>query len=169
MPVLGPDFVSRIIQPILAPVVMVTSCAILLGGLLSRYSIINDRIRSLNRERLDLLRAGTDPSGLNHERMTEIDVQAPELLHRLRIGHRAIGAVYSAILIFILDMFIIALVAFTGQTWTIVLALGVFFAGLISVCIGVASVAYELQMAMTSIAYEVEKVRSLKPPTNQNL
>jgi uncharacterized membrane protein YphA (DoxX/SURF4 family) len=46
----------RTIQLILAPVVMVTACAILLAGLLSRFAALNDRLRLLARERLDLLR-----------------------------------------------------------------------------------------------------------------
>lgn len=35
---------------------MVSACALLLGGLLSRYAAINDRLRVLAREPFDLLR-----------------------------------------------------------------------------------------------------------------
>ena len=39
---------------------MVTSCAILIGGMLTHYAAINDRLRGMTRERLSLLR---QPSG----------------------------------------------------------------------------------------------------------
>ena len=48
--------VTRTIQLILAPVVMITACALLLNGLLSRYDALNARLRIMGRERLDLLR-----------------------------------------------------------------------------------------------------------------
>jgi hypothetical protein len=35
---------------------MMTSCAILIGGMLSLYSSVNDRLSLMARERLDLLR-----------------------------------------------------------------------------------------------------------------
>lgn len=160
---LGPDFISHTLQLVLAPVVMVSACAILLGSILARYSTINDRLRVLNRERLDLLPSTADPAGLNDERLRQIDAQTPTLLHRLRIGHQALGSIYTAILLFILDMVIIALVDFTNQVWAVVAALVVFFLGLISLGVGVLLVARELRMAMISITYEVERVRALRP------
>lgn len=49
--------VATTIQEILAPVVMVTACALILSGLITRAQAINDRLRLMDGERLDVLRA----------------------------------------------------------------------------------------------------------------
>ncbi len=49
------EMIVRTISLILAPVVMITSCVLLLNGLLTRYEVISARMRAMHRERLDLL------------------------------------------------------------------------------------------------------------------
>ncbi len=44
------------IATIIAPVVMITACAILISGMLAQYAQINDRLRSVAKERLGLPR-----------------------------------------------------------------------------------------------------------------
>src|SRR5579859_706139 len=51
------EAITRMIQLILAPVVLVSACAIFVGGLLSHYEAINARMRSMARERLELVRS----------------------------------------------------------------------------------------------------------------
>ena len=102
------EMVARNIQLILAPVVMVTSCAILLGGLLGRYAAINDRLRAMNRERLDLWYAGATQDAFHMERLREIDAQMPDLLRRHKFVHNSVLAIFAAILIFVASMFVIA-------------------------------------------------------------
>ena len=46
------EMVARIIQLILAPVVMISACAILESGLLGHYASINARLRNMTHERL---------------------------------------------------------------------------------------------------------------------
>jgi hypothetical protein len=65
---LNAETITHTIQFILAPVVMVSSCAILVGGMLSRYAELKDRLRALARERLDLLHG---PDG-NFEQATQM-------------------------------------------------------------------------------------------------
>ncbi len=68
------------IQAMVAPVVLITTAAILSGALLTMYGSVNDRMRALDGERLDILTgaAGTllsaaelPPAG--RERLTQID------------------------------------------------------------------------------------------------
>jgi hypothetical protein len=49
------DLVARTIQLILAPVVMISSAAVILNGLLAHYGEVNARIRAMDRERFDLV------------------------------------------------------------------------------------------------------------------
>ncbi len=157
------ETVTRAIQLILAPVGMVTTCAISLGGLLTRYGVINDRLRLLNRERLDLLHALRDePDAYTRERLTEIDAQVPGLLHRLNFAQRAVFMAYGAILIFVLDMFAIAALAATGRTWIATLALAVFLGGTATLFAGVLAILLEVRSSAAAIAYEVARVRKIE-------
>src|SRR4030088_1604626 len=52
------DEIAHIIQSVLAPVVMITACAITVGGLMTHYGAVNDRLRTLMHERLHPLAVG---------------------------------------------------------------------------------------------------------------
>lgn len=161
--------ITRAIQFILAPVVMVTSCAILANGILSRYASINDRMRSLTMERLDLLR-GSDGSmsissvagdRLKVERLHEIDEQLPRLLHRHRLAHNSALATYLAVLIFVVSMLAIALAVLPNSATLAAIALVLFLAGTVVLLVGVLLISVEVRTSNQEIRYEVERVLSL--------
>jgi len=79
------EAVARTIQLILAPVVMISSAAVILNGLLAHYGEVNARVPAMNRERFDLahlLASGSADQHLVDERLAEIDHQVPDLLER---------------------------------------------------------------------------------------
>src|SRR4051812_48031474 len=79
------EMVAKNLQLIIAPVVMISSCALLLTGLLGRYAAVNDRLRAMARERLDLWHSDIDGDGFKTERLHQIDQQIPDLLRRHRM------------------------------------------------------------------------------------
>src|SRR5437763_6757526 len=105
------EMVARNIQIILAPVVLVTACGILAQGLLGRYAAITERLRSLAAERLALLYTGTTGDKFHMERLLWIDNQLTSLVSHHKRAHDAVLGVYSAAVIFVADMFAIALVS----------------------------------------------------------
>src|SRR5438094_3483491 len=105
------EMVARNIQVILAPVVMITACAILLQGLVNRYHALNDRMRNMTRERFGLLHAGGEHDALTTERLQEIATQLPDLLHRHKLVRDSVLSVYSAVMLYLLSMFVIAVAA----------------------------------------------------------
>lgn len=167
------DAVVRTISLILAPVVMVTSCAIFLGGLLQRYEAISARMRALDRERLDLLRAGLASSestaagvaALDAARLAEIDAQLPRLVRRHRLIRDALLAVYLAILVFIASMGVIAGATLTGSPRIAVAALLTFLLGTGVFLVGVAVTIAEVQRSHREVTYEVEQVLRLARPS----
>ncbi len=74
------EMVTRIVQTIIAPVVMVNACAILLGGLLNQSAAVNDRLRGMTRERIEMLgtSGAVTADRLLAERLDEIDTQLPD-------------------------------------------------------------------------------------------
>ena len=162
---MSPEEIGRTIQLILAPVVMFSACSIFVGGVLSHYTSIGDRIRALTRERLDLLRTlrgqSSQPDGLLVERLAEIDGQLPEMLHRHRLVHHAVLAVYAAIGILVLTMCIIALTAAVTAAWVGPVVFGVFLVAVLTMLVGVALVTVEIRSSRRSLVFEAERVRRL--------
>ena len=167
------ETVSRTIMLILAPVVMFSASSIFVGGVLSHYTSIGDRIRALTRERLDLLRTLRTPQhdadaarAIALERVEEIDGQLPDLLGRHKLVHHAALAVYASIGIFILTMCIIALTAAVSADWVALLVFGVFVAGVLVVLLGVALITLEVRTSRRALQYEAARVARLAPVTD---
>jgi hypothetical protein len=161
--------VVQTIQFILAPVVMINACAVVLNGLLARYAVIDDRLRAMTHERLDLLRgaglaaahalATADP--LTQERVAEIDRQVPYLLLRHQRAQDAVLAVYAAALVFVLTMLLIALAAFTVSDQLAAAALLALLAGTVVLFFGVLQTTREIRISRKAIVFEVNRVLSL--------
>ncbi len=156
---------TQIIQLILAPVVMITSCALVLGGLISRYAAINDRMRLMARERLELWR---NPAGavqvtedFRSERIQEIDMQVPDLLRRHQLLHHSVLTVYIAILLFVLCMFVIALAAVSDSAALATVVLIIFLCGTGGLLIAVSLAIVEVRASHRSVEYEIRHVSSL--------
>lgn len=158
------ETVTRTIQLILAPVVMVTACAILLTGLLSRYAAINDRLRVMARERFDLLaanRASQPADSLVAERLEEIDAQLPMLLRHHKLAHDSVLFVYYAVAAYIADMFVIAALVAASAVWASAVVLLLFLAGTGLLLVGVLLTAREVRTSHLALHYEVERVARL--------
>jgi hypothetical protein len=155
--------VGEIIQFIVAPVVMIPACALVLNGLLMRYGAVNDRLRLLSRERLELLRGGSD--ALSAERLKQIDWQLPNLLVRHKQAHDAVLLIYCSIFLFICDMLVIAAQVISGLEWMEVLILGFFLAALLAIMVALAIAVREVYGSHRAIRYECEQVVRLNAPT----
>jgi Protein of unknown function (DUF2721) len=160
------EMIAKTMQFILAPTVMVNACAVLLTGLLAHYGAINDRLRNLNRERLERLRnaaSGID-AALTLERLNEIDTQLPELLQRHKLLRNALNFVYSGAVCCVLSMLLIALANTLESHWVSVAALLVFLLGTASVLIGLLVVSLEIRRSHHAVEFEVLRVSSLATP-----
>ena len=149
---------AGIIQIILTPAVMITACAITVGGFWSHVTSINDRIRAMNRERLDFWRTGAlDAYAV--ERMGEINAQTPVLVCRHNRVISVIVFMYVTILMYILCMVFIAGTALFQLPATLALAL--FLAGTVTLLVAIVLAILELHSASAALEYEVERVDTI--------
>lgn len=164
------ETIARTIQLILAPVVMVSACAILTGGIHTHYAAVNERLRALSRERLELLRGAdgmhnvTGPvhDALHIERLSEVDWQLPRLLRRHELIHHGLLAIYGAIATFVLSMFVIAFVAAIPSSQALAgTALLIFLAGTALLLVGAVLVCYEIRLSDDAVQHEVKRVVAL--------
>jgi hypothetical protein len=157
------DAIIRTISLILAPVVMITSCAILLNGILTRYESVSARMRAMHRERLELLQglghtpgSGVPTVGFSTQRIHEIEVQLPQLLRRHKLIHNAVLAENASIVLFVISMFIIALAVLTTSTLIATAALLIFLIGTGALLVGVIITTLELSRSQREVAYEIQ-------------
>jgi hypothetical protein len=162
------DTIIRTISLILAPVVMVSSCAIFLNGLFGHYQTISARLRAMHRERLELLQtvdvstAAKRPVNITIQRILEIDTQLPKMLRRHELMRDAVVAICGAVCIFITSMFIIALASATNSSLAAVIALIAFLLGTGALLVGVITTTIELYQSHREVSYEIQHGLSLK-------
>ena len=156
------------IQAMVAPVVLITTSAILSGALLTMYGSVNDRMRAMDHERLEIL-TGADgtilpaaevaPSG--RERLSQIDTQLPKLLRRHRLLHNAVLLIYAGVGVLVLSVIAIAIAvtASSGATGTASLVLVLI--GTVMILGGLLSAARSIIISMDAIDYEVKRTLSL--------
>ncbi|MGQ9682215.1 MAG: DUF2721 domain-containing protein [Anaerolineae bacterium] len=154
-----PSTVTVTIQTILAPAVMISACGLLLLGLQNRYGRINDRLRALARERVQLLPERTDP--LAAARLIAIEKQLPDLLRRLRRQRDAVLCFFWAVVAFVLDSLLIALQFVASGAAVRALVLLVFMAGMILVLAGALLAAGEIGISARAVVAEVEEIGKL--------
>lgn len=152
------ELIARTIMFILAPVVMVNASAQILNGLLGYYSTLNDRMRRLSHERLELLRPA--PDALTVERLQEIDTELPGMLHRHGMMRSAILLMSIAIALYVTTMLLIGVAAF-GAGWVEMLALGMFLLSTVLMLFGVLFKVLEVHSSHDAVAFEVERIRGL--------
>jgi Protein of unknown function (DUF2721) len=153
--------VIQTIQFIIAPVVLVTACAIIQGGVLGRFMYVGQRIRSLANERLELLHKGNMDDAFTIERLQEIDRQVPLLKRRHHLLQKAVLIIYSAIAIFLISMFAIAFAVASKANIAATLALLCFLVGTCLLLCSVVVAGQEVRLSHHAICYEINRVASL--------
>ena len=156
------------IQAMVAPVVLITAAAILSGALLAMYGSVNDRMRAMDRERLETLTgaggtllSAADVPASGRERLTQIDAQLPMLLRRHRLIHNAVLLLFAAVAVLVLSVIVIA-VAVTNRSGAAgTVALVLVLAGTVTLLGGLLLAARSIMISAQAIDYEVQRTLSL--------
>lgn len=169
-----PQEITAIIQLIIAPVVMISACSIFVNGLLSRYAAVNDRIRMMAHERLELRlgspmlpQAPLTPFAI--ERLTEIDYQLPRLLGRHKLLRNSVLLLYIAVLLFVADMFVIATASFFSTALSATVVLVVFLIGTSVFFVGVLLAVLEVRNSHLTVSYEAQRIVALTLTENDTM
>lgn len=152
------ESVIQIIQALLTPVLMISACGLLVLTIQNRYGRLNDRLRGLTREKMKLLSEKTD-SAKSH--ISTIEQQIPELLKRNKFLRNALVAIFSAVTLFILVIFFIALAILYDVPFTAHLSLAAFLFGLIAIFCSMSYVLAELYISHKAVTHETENLISM--------
>jgi Protein of unknown function (DUF2721) len=156
------------VQAMVAPVVLITAAALLTGALLAMYGSINDRMRAMSHERLDIL-TGADGSLLSadqvpasgRERLAQIDTQLPLMLRRHRLLHDAVLLLFGGVAVLVLSVIAIGVAVTNGSGGVGTAALILVLVGTVTLLTGLLFAARSIMLSTDAVDYEVERSLSL--------
>ncbi len=146
---------TKIIGAILVPAVMVSTCALLLNGVVLRYRAIDDLLRSFNQEWRNLKALSPDANSMEIERIHLLDHLIPKLFRHHHLLHEVLVLIYISILIFVFDMLAIAISESISIFWFSHFILAVFVIGVGVLCWSLTLACYELYAAHSFIQIEL--------------
>jgi hypothetical protein len=156
------------ISAMVAPVVLLTVGGLVTNGLLNVYGEVNDRMREMTRERIEILtgpgREKLEPASvpvMDRERLEEIRVQIPMILRRHKLTRLAILTIYGAIAVLGLSIVVIAIAVGEHDETAGRVALGLVLAGTIILLLGIGLAGLSLAKSADAITYAVERTQSL--------
>jgi hypothetical protein len=151
-----------------APVVLLTVGSLISNGLLTVYNSVNDRMRQMTRERIEIL---TGPLGekldaanvptMSRERLEEIKVQLPLILRRHRLTRISVLTIYGAVAVLGLSIVVIAIAVVQNDEIAGRVALGLVLAGTVVMLLGLGVAALSLARSADAITYAVERTGKL--------
>jgi hypothetical protein len=157
------------IADLVAPVVLLTVGGMLSNGLIAVYSDINNRLREMTREQLEIRRG---PAGqvldddslpaIDRDRLHEIGVQLPMMLRRHKLTRMSVLTIYIAVVVFGLSIVVIAIAVTTNDEIAGRVALGLVVAGTIIMLVGLAVAATSLARSADAISYAVNRTTKLR-------
>ncbi len=161
------EVVAQTIQLVIAPAVMISGCTMIQNGILTRYGNIGTRLRSLNRERAELLTINDVPAQMFNEAIHLIDRQLVSLSHRHQLIQKASLILYGAIALFLFSTLVIFLSKIFSFGEFSAIALLLFLLGNTSLLIGVILASLEIHLSHQAIRAEVKWVMTLSKPAFQ--
>ncbi|BAZ09144.1 hypothetical protein NIES4071_09500 [Calothrix sp. NIES-4071] len=154
---LSTEAATKAIGTIIVPAVLISACAILLNGLILRYKAIEDLLRSLNHEWLNLKEIDAGNGNISIDRVYHLEHLISKLFVHHHILHDVLIYIYLSILIFVVDMLAIAVAGATSIQWVSYLVLFIFLLGVGILCWSLFLTCYEMRAAHEFIQIELQK------------
>jgi hypothetical protein len=156
------------ISAMVAPVVLLTVGSLISNGLLTVYNSVNDRLRQMTRERIEIL---TGPAGeklemaavpvMSRERLEEIRAQLPLILRRHKLLRLSVLTIYAAVGVLGLSIVVIAIAVVIEDETAGRIALGLVLAGTVIMLVGIGVAALSLAKSADAITYAVSRTSEL--------
>ena len=156
------------ISAVVAPVVLLSVGSLISNGLLTVYNSVNERVRMMTRERVDIL---TGPAGeklevasvpvMGRERLDEIKIQLPLILRRHRLTRLSVLTIYAGVGVLGLSIVVIAIAVVLDNETAGRVALGLVLAGTVVMLLGIGVAALSLAKSADAISYAVNRTGEL--------
>jgi hypothetical protein len=154
------DFNSvNLIQAMLAPGIMISACGLLLLGIHNKYSLVVNRIRTLEEEKRRLIsmhkKDGLDDD--QKKRLNSIQMQVEKFEFRVKLVRNAVFFYTMAVACFVLSSLAIGLEAITNLHSFQLVAMIMFLLGMTSVLVAIIHAAREVWKGYAIVRIEVKE------------
>ena len=144
--------IVEVIKGMLAPGIMISACGLLLLGMNNKYSLVVNRIRTLNNEFRQL-------NENDQVRKESITTQIPLVIERMRLIRNAVWLYTIGIAMFIFSIFCLGIYFLDGKTVFVTAAsLVLFIIALVSVLFGVLHAAKEVRLGYKILLIETKGI-----------
>ncbi len=143
----------EIIQAMLAPAIMISACGLLLLGMNNKYSLVINRIRTLNVEFRELNEEKKECKACIHS-------QLPHLENRMRMIKNTVWLYTVGIVMFVFTILSIGLFIYFDSEFLSDFAMLVFVAGMLSVLVGIFYAAHEVRLGYQILEIELKSTRN---------
>lgn len=142
----------EIIQGMLAPGIMISACGLLLLGMNNKYSLVVNRIRTLNIEFRSL-------DTQNISRRDSILNQLPLLIKRMKMIRNAVWLYTIGIALFIFSILSIGIfLVVSGAYIMTYISFGLFVLALLAVLLGIINAAKEVRLGYEILSIETRDI-----------
>jgi hypothetical protein len=155
------------LQPLLAPVVLISACGLMIMALNARMMTAKARIRQLHHERLEICeKAGevgttTMTQQLRYE---GVGRQSDNILCRLGLMRSALMCMVGCVVLMLTSSIFIGLDSLNDESPFDSLAIFAFVTGILSMFAGAVIFLLELRLSLREINYEHQRIMSLTLP-----
>jgi Protein of unknown function (DUF2721) len=163
------EAIVKTISLIIAPVVMISACAIIVNGLIVRYATLGERARVMYLEQLNLLEQDLKEKEVRRNRLHDVEHLLPDLLEHHHQVHSVLVLIYLAILIFLLDMIVIAVAVSTNIPWLSQAVIIVFLMGVGFLFWGMVLISIELSSSHGMLQKEMQLTCQLCKKSDKKL
>ncbi|MEM8668059.1 MAG: DUF2721 domain-containing protein [Planctomycetota bacterium] len=155
------------IQPLLAPVVLISACGLMIMSLNARSLASQSRIRRLHHERLEIAELAEETGRITptqRQRYEGVGSQSTNLLFRLRLMRASLMSLVTCVSLMLVSSLLIGVASIDADSWFDDFAIASFVAGIISMLAGAVMLLVELGVSLREIDYEHERIQNLKLP-----
>ena len=159
------------LQPLLAPVVLISACGLMIMSLNARTMTSKSRIRQLHHERLEIVELAASSGGATPTqrlRYEGVGNQSNNLLRRLRLMRASLMFMVGCVVLMLISSLSIGIAGLADGSLFDEFAVITFVAGILSMLAGAATFLFELRISLKEVAYEHQRILALTLPKSKD-
>lgn len=160
------------LQPLLAPVVLISACGLMIMALNARAMTSKSRIRQLHHERLEIAEfaaAKCSVTPTQRLRYQGVGEQSVHLLARLRLMRVALMCMVGCVVLMLFSSLSIGLANLDDDNLFDELAVATFVSGIVCMLAGTVTFLIELRVSLKEITYEHQRILALELPEPEDV
>lgn len=159
------------LQPLLAPVVLISASGLMIMSLNARTMASHSRIRQLHHERIEIAELAEESGQImqtHRLRYEGVGKQSMDLLDRLRLMRASMMCMVACVVLMLISSLSIGIAGIETDSLFDEFAIASFIAGILSMLAGATTFLAELRISLKEVIYEHDRIMTLQLPADDN-